>query len=207
MLPPWFTALPHAGGNGGITLKTIYKVYCRIEEIIVGLGFMTIVTLTFLNAVLRVLNQPIIVADDISLLLFSWVAFLGADVALRYSRLVGMDILVNKLHPKAQKTLQIVVYLIMIGALGVFANYGYHLALNNWTRTYNTLPISYGWVTLSLPVCSALMAFTCITKIFKVVKHFGDDAYNVRKDNPQYGVDVSMDASAPDNGGSSALNA
>lgn len=187
--------------RGGATLKTLYKIYCRIEEVLVGLGFMTIVILTFLNAVLRVMNRPIIVADDISLLLFSWVAFLGADVALRYSRLVGMDILTSKLPPKVQKALQILVFLIMIGALALFAKYGYQLAVNNWARVYNTLPISYGWVSLSLPVCSVLMILTCLIKIFKLVQNFSDDSYHVKKDNLPYGVEPSQseeEAMVPD---------
>ncbi len=165
-------------------IKTIYKWYCRLEEVIVGLGFLTIVVLTFTNAVLRVFNRPIIIADDVCLLLFSWVAFMGADVALRYSRLVGMDILVKKFPPKVQKVLQIVVYVIMIAALAVFFINGRSLAIKNWSRTYNTLPISYGFVTMSLPVCSVMMILTCLVKIGKIMMHFSDDSYNVKKDNP-----------------------
>ncbi|MDR1650239.1 MAG: TRAP transporter small permease [Synergistaceae bacterium] len=164
--------------------QNIYRIYCRIEEIITGFGFAAIVALTFMNAVLRVFGRPIIFADDVSLLLFGWVAFLGADVALRYSRLVGMDILVSKFAPKAQKFFQIAVYVIMTTALALFAVKGYELALGNWRRQFNTLPISYGWVSLSLPVCSVLMIFTALIKIVKVVSRFGDDSYNVRKDNP-----------------------
>ncbi len=169
-------------------MKTLYRYYCRVQEILVGTGFMGIVLLTFMNAVLRVLDNPIITADDISLLLFSWVALMGADVAMRYSRLVGMDILTTKLPPKVQKATQLVVFVIMMGALVLFAIYGYRLAVNNWNRTFNTLPISYGWVTLSLPVCSVMMILTASIKFFKVLTHFNDDAYNVRKDNPPYGV-------------------
>lgn len=166
------------------TSKKIYKVYCRVEDIIVGAGFITIVGLTFLNAVLRAFDRPITTVDDVNLLLFGWVAFLGADVALRYSRLVGMDILTSKLPPKTQKVLQVVVYAIMIGALIVFAKHGFALAASNWKRFYNSLPISYGYVTLSLPICSLLMILTCTIKIFKIVTNFSDDSYNVRKDNP-----------------------
>ncbi|MDR1379757.1 MAG: TRAP transporter small permease [Synergistaceae bacterium] len=163
--------------------QTFYKVYCRLEEIITGIGFTAIVGLTFMNAVLRVVGRPIIFADDISLLLFGWVAFLGADVALRYSRLVGMDILVSKFSPKIQKCFQILVYAIMLGALALFAIKGYQLALGNWRRQFNTLPISYGWVSLSLPVCSVLMIFTILIKGIKVISRFQDDNYNVKKDN------------------------
>jgi TRAP-type C4-dicarboxylate transport system permease small subunit len=164
----------------------IYKTYCRIEEIITGIGFATIVGLTFMNAVLRVAGNPIIFADDISLLLFGWVAFLGADIAFRYSRLVGMDILVTKLPPKFQKIFQLAVFAVMAAALVMFMTKGYQLASCNWRRQFNTLPISYGWVSLSLPVCSVLMLFTALHKIFKVLSHFNDDGYNVKKDVPAF---------------------
>ena len=168
-------------------MKKIYSVYCRIEDIIVGLGFATIVILTFMNAVLRYCGTPIIIADDTCLLLFSWTAFLGADVAMRYSRLVGMDILVSKLSPKVQKILQIVVYVIMISILAILLKGGLAIIKTNGARPFNTLAafgINYGAVTASLPVGSAMMILTCITKIYKIVTHFYDDAYNVRKDNP-----------------------
>lgn len=81
----------------------MYKYYFRVQEALVGLGFMGIIVLTFMNAVKWLLDNPIISADDLSLLLFSWVALMGADVAMRYSRLVGMDILTSKLKPKPKK--------------------------------------------------------------------------------------------------------
>lgn len=166
-------------------IEKIYKGYCRTQEVIVGVGFITIVVLTFTNVILRkFFNAPITSADDISMLLFSWTAFIGADVALRYSRLVGMDILVTKCSPKIQKILQIVVYIIMIGAFILFIVTGFDLATSNWKRDYNTLPISYGWATLSLPVSCIMMTITAMIKIGKIFMNFNNDEYNVRKDNP-----------------------
>lgn len=86
----------------------------------------------------------------------------------------------------------------MIVALAVFAVYGYRLARNNWAHTFNTPPISYGWVTLSLPVCSVMMILTSVTKILKLVKNFNDDAYNVRKDNPPCGDALEEPAAVAD---------
>ncbi|NLG31843.1 MAG: TRAP transporter small permease [Acholeplasmataceae bacterium] len=168
-------------------MKKVYAIYCKVEDIIAGIGFATIVILTFMNAVLRYLGTPIIYADDICLLLFSWTAFLGADVAMRYSRLVGMDILVSKFSPKVQKVFQIVVYVLMIMILFVLIRGGLAIIKTNGARPFNTLAawgIRYGAVTASLPVGGLLMIITCLTKIYKVVTHFNDDAYNVRKDNP-----------------------
>jgi TRAP-type C4-dicarboxylate transport system permease small subunit len=186
-------------------LQKVYHVYCRVEEFFVGACFLTIIGLTFLNAVLRFFGRPIITADDISLLLFAWAALLGADVALRYSRLVGMDILVSKFPPKLRKFLQILVYIIMIGAMILFMYSGFALADKNWKRAFNSLPISYGYVTLSFPVGCCLMIFTSILKAIKVIIHFGDDGYNIKKDNPDLigeeftgagGLDLSLDESA-----------
>ena len=161
-----------------------YRIYCRIEEVIVGCFFSTIVALKFMNAVLRTMNRPIVVADDVCLLLFAWTALLGADVALRYSRLVGMDMLVSKFPPKWKKALQILVYLIMISAMVLFVRYGIILARRNWSRFLNTLPISYGWVTISFPVVCSMMIFTSLLKIKRIIGNFKDDSFNIKKDNP-----------------------
>ncbi|MDR2434982.1 MAG: TRAP transporter small permease [Treponema sp.] len=165
-------------------LQKVYRIYCRIEEFIVGVCLVTIIGLTFLNAVLRFFGRPIITADDISLLLFAWAALLGADVGLRYSRLVGMNILVSKFPPKLQKFFQILVHIIIIAAMLLFMRSGFVLANKNWKRAFNSLPISYGYVTLSFPVCCCLMIFTSILKILKVIIHFKDDGYNIKEDNP-----------------------
>lgn len=161
-----------------------YKTYCKVEEVIVGVGFSAIVLLTFGNAVLRMFDMPIVVADDLCLLLFSWTALLGSDVALRYSRLVGMDILVRKFPPKVQKILQIVVYAVMIAVLAMLISGGIKIIQTNGARPYNTLPVPYGFVTASLPVCGSLMVFTCLEKIVRVIRNFKNDEYQVRKDNP-----------------------
>lgn len=163
-------------------LRNIYKGYCKVECFVAGAGFFAIVALTLLNAILRLFKMPIIFVDDVSLLLFGWVAFLGADVAFRHCRLVGMDILTSKLPIKIQKLLTLVVCIIMILTLFMFIKFGYQLAMSNWARTYNTLPISYGWATLSLPVCSVLMIITAVIKVVKTVLHFTDDSYRL-KDN------------------------
>lgn len=168
-------------------MKKTYSIYCKVEDVIVGLGFAAIVILTFMNAVLRYCGTPIVIADDACLLLFSWTALLGADVALRYSRLVGMDILVTKFPPKVQKVFQIIVYVLMIVMLAILVKGGFAIIKTNGARPFNTLAafgITYSAVTAALPVGGLMMIFTCLTKIFKVVTHFNDDAYNVRKDNP-----------------------
>ena len=168
-------------------MSKIYRLYCRTEEAIVGVGFAAIVLLTFSNAVLRVFDRPIIYSDDLCLMLFSWTALLGADVAMRHSRLVGMDILTSKLPPKVQKALGILVNVIMIFILITLVRGGIKIIGVNGDRPFNTLGafgIRYSAVTMALPVGGVLMVFTCLMKLGKLLMHFKDDSYNIKHDVP-----------------------
>lgn len=161
-----------------------YKGFCKVEECLVGLGFVLIVLLTFSNAILRVFNMPIVQSDDICMLLFSWTAFMGADVALRYSRLVGMDLVVKKFPPKVQKIISIFVFIVMIIIMAILVQGGMNIIKINGARSFNTLPIPFAAVTSSLPICGVLIIFTCLNKIFLLCKNFNNDEYDIKKDVP-----------------------
>jgi TRAP-type C4-dicarboxylate transport system permease small subunit len=72
----------------------------------------------------------------------------------------------------------------MIAILCMFTVKGYQLAKMNWARFFNTLPISYGWATMSLPVCSVLMILTLLIKIVVTILHFGDDSFTIDMHDP-----------------------
>ena len=166
-------------------MNKIYKLYCKAEEALVGLFFIIVVALTFMNAMLRLFGAPIIYADDICMLLFSWTALMGADVAMRHCRLVGMDIVTSKLNPKVQKVIGLVVQVLMIAMLFVLIKGGIKIVKLNGKRPFNTLEafgIRYGYVTTSIPVCCSMMILTCITKIFKLITHINDDEFTLKKD-------------------------
>ena len=166
-------------------MNKAYRYYCKAEEVLVGIGFVAIVALTFLNAALRLFDKPIIYADDISMLLFSWTAFLGADVAMRHMRLVGMDIVSKKFSPKVQKILAIIVNAVMIAMLVILVRGGLKIMMINGSRPFNTLAnfgIGYGAVTAALPVCGIMMIFTCLVKIGKLILHFQDDEFTLKKE-------------------------
>ena len=169
-------------------MKKIYGIYCRIEELIVGTSFAAIVALTFMNAVLRVFKRPIIYADDMCLLLFSWTAFLGADVSLRYCRLVGMDLVARRFPPKVQKILALIVHVVIIDILVILVIGGIKIIQTNGMRPFNTLEklgIRYGVVTAALPVCGVMIILTCVIKIAKLIIHFSDDDYTLKKSVPK----------------------
>ena len=162
----------------------MYKIYIKKKIALAAAGFFAIIVLTFGNAVLRLFNRPIVANDDICALLFAWVSFMGADIALRSNRLVGMDILTMNLPIRIQKVLQLIVYIIMMVIMGMFVYQGTGLAKLNWARVFNSRPMSYGWVTLSLAVCGLMMMISLVIKVAVVIKEFSNDSFNIKMHDP-----------------------
>lgn len=128
----------------------------------------TISGLVFVSAVARTIRKPLNWAQDVSLLLFAWLVFLGADSVLRKQDFISVEMLV-KIFPKKVRTfLYYFWYGVALVFLGVLVRYGIPLCLLNAKRLFQTLGISYSWATASVPVGSI---FLIITIVIKLVQH------------------------------------
>lgn len=78
-------------------MKKAYEYFCKLEESFVKLFLVSITLLVFVSAITRTFKYPLNWATDVSLLLFAWVIFLGADMALRNTNLVSVDIILKVL--------------------------------------------------------------------------------------------------------------
>ena len=101
-----------------------------------------------------------------------WTSLVGADVAFRHDKFIGLDLFTRKMPVKVQKVLEIVVLVLMQVAFCIFIYYGVMLSIKSWKRSFQTLPISYSFITIALPVMSTLMTLTNILKIINKVKNF-----------------------------------
>lgn len=146
-------------------MKKLYRNFCKIEEFISCAFFFSMVLLVFLSAIARLLQHPLVWSIDVSQLLLAWTAFLGADVAFRRGKLVGLDLFTRKLPEKLQDVLILINQILILVAFIIFIIYGFRLSMDSWKRAFQTLPISYSFVTLSLPVSSIFMAITDVLKI------------------------------------------
>ena len=107
----------------------------------------------------RTIGVPINWAQDIALLAFAWLTFLGADVVAKSGRLINIDMLTNQLPKVVQKLFGIVFDMMMLLFLFILIVYGFLLVSQSWSRMFNTLKLSYAWCTLAVPV-GALLLFT-----------------------------------------------
>jgi TRAP-type C4-dicarboxylate transport system permease small subunit len=99
------------------------------------------------------------------MLLLAWTAFLGADIAWRSGQIIGVDILTRKLPTFLQNIIKLLVDTIILVTLIVITIYGIRLAWIDRIATYQSMPIPYSLVTLSLVVAAFSMIFTTIQKI------------------------------------------
>ncbi len=146
-------------------LSKFYKAVCKIETIICSAAFISIVALVLTAAIFRAIERPIQWSIDAAQLLFAWAAFLGADIAIRNKSLVGVGIFTSKLKINTQIKIRTICNIIIVFVLIALIVYGFQLSLSNWKRSFQTLPVSYGFVTLSLPISSIFMVFSTIGNI------------------------------------------
>ena len=155
-----------------IGVKKVYNAYCKAEEFLFSFLFAVMVALVFSSAVARGIGKPLAWSLDVAQLLLCWTSLVGADVAFRHDKFIGLDLFTRKMPVKVQKVLEIVVLVLMQVAFCIFIYYGVMLSIKSWKRSFQTLPISYSFITIALPVMSTLMTLTNILKIIDKVKNF-----------------------------------
>ncbi|WP_083258428.1 TRAP transporter small permease [Cellulosilyticum sp. I15G10I2] len=149
----------------GKVLDSIKKV-----EMFIGVMFIIgIVGLVFIAALIRWVGHPVAWSIDVAQLLFGWVVFLGADVALKNDSHIGVDMFVNKFPFKVRKLIKTINSIVICAFLIIVIVYGVQLSIENYQRLFNTLKLSYSYATLSVPVGSALMFLTMCDKLKKTI--------------------------------------
>lgn len=146
------------------------QIRLKIEEVIGATLLGLLIFFVFIAAVLRWVHISIVWSVDIAQFLFTWVVFLGADIAYCRNRHMGVDVLTKALNPKMQQILRIIITLIIMGFMGVVCFFGIKLCVENSARDFNTLPISYSAATISAPIGALLMIQTGVEKIIFEIK-------------------------------------
>lgn len=148
--------------------KTIEDGLNKIETVVVCAGLSILIITVFAAAVLRFFGIDMSMSTDIAQLVFAWVSFIGADLAMRKNKHMGVDMLTKKLPSQVQDIIWIFNYILIFVFLAVVTFYGADLCVRNAARKYQTLYISYSYATVSCPIGCFLMA---ITSLKRVVEH------------------------------------
>ena len=151
-------------------MKNFYNKFCDLEQWLALLLLAGITLLVFVAALTRTFGYPINWAQDAALVMFAWMCFLGGDIAIRTTGLIGVDMFVKMLPKPAQKFLDILFKIIILVFLGFLVFYGYQYAKGYSRRMITTLNISYAWVTSCVPVGAFLMFVNTTINLIKSIK-------------------------------------
>lgn len=151
-------------------MKQLYLNFSKVENIVANLLLIIIFALVFLSAFMRTIGFPINWAQDAALVAFAWMVFLGSDLAIRNSRLIGIEVITKHLPKKIQKGLDILFKIIIVLFLIVLVKYGYTMVITGARRTITTLGISYAYVTAAVPIGASLMIVSIIIKMIESIK-------------------------------------
>jgi TRAP-type C4-dicarboxylate transport system permease small subunit len=153
-------------------MRKIYHALCKAEVVICGIGFVFLLAFVFLSAILRFFRISMSWNIDLAMFLLAWTAFLGADIAWRSGQLVGVDLVTRRLPPKIQKIIAILLYVVILCTLVLIIIFGSRLALTEHLRKYQSIPIPYSLVTMSIVITALSMTLSTILKIRRCIQNF-----------------------------------
>lgn len=143
----------------------MWKILDRTEEIL-AVAFLTgTVLAVLLGAIGRAAGVPIPAGPEIAQLLLIWTCMFGADLIMRRGEHIRISALPDLLPPGGRRVLHLLCVVSMIFFLSYSGWLGWHLAISNWAREMGASGLSYGWVTLALPVGCVLMIVSLCRRI------------------------------------------
>lgn len=159
-------------------LKTLESGLNKVETWLVCAGLLILIFTVFAAAVLRFFGVDMSVSTDLAQLVFAWVSFIGADLAMRKDKHMGVDMLITRFPVKLLNGIYLFNYLLILFFLLFAVRYGINLCIVNAARKYQTLYISYSLATASCPVGCGLMCISSIKHIVKYVRNFVMNDYS-----------------------------
>jgi len=153
----------------------------KVEIFIVCFGLMLLIVTVFAAAVLRFFGIDMSISTDLAQLTFAWISFIGADLAMRKDRHMGVDVVTSRLSGAVQNGLRLFNYVLALIFLLIIVYFGINLCIVNAARKYQTLYISYSWATVSCPIGCALMCITAVKRIVECIVRFKNKDYSAYK--------------------------
>ena len=104
-----------------------------------------------------VLKTPLAWSEDMAMLLFQWVVFLGAAIGVKRMRHFGIELLVRRLPERVRLWVELLTPIVMAVVALVMIMQGWTILGLNRSRIYATMDLSYTWAFLPIPLAGALI--------------------------------------------------
>jgi len=147
------------------------KVLSRIVEDVCFVLVVVLAVVVFFQVFNRfILKAPMAWTEELAMLLFQWVVFLGAAVGVKRMSHFGIDLLVEKLSEKTRHCIDLIVPF-AVGAIAMtLIVEGFKLLKLTQYQLYTTMDISHAWATAAMPISGFLMMFYLIQHEIRIWK-------------------------------------
>jgi TRAP-type C4-dicarboxylate transport system permease small subunit len=148
----------HGFSLSAVEERRVKKFFENLIERICMVLVVALAVIVFLQVFNRfVLKTPLAWSEDLAMLLFQWVAFLGAAVGVKRMRHFGIELVVKKMSAKARHGIERLTP-ILIGSVALsMITEGMKLIQFNRNRIYSSMDLSYIWAYLAIPVSGLLI--------------------------------------------------
>ena len=134
------------------------KLWDNGIEAVSALMVVALTVIVFLQVFNRfVLKTPLAWSEDLAMLLFQWVVFLGAAIGVKRLRHFGIELLVRRLPLRVRHGVELLTPVVMAIVALVMIFQGWTLLTFNRTRIYPTMDLSYTWAFLPIPLSGLLI--------------------------------------------------
>lgn len=154
-----------------VHLEKFESIITQLTRYLLIIGMILMVIFVFYQVLSRYLigNTPFFI-EEVSRGLLIWVSFLGASLALRQGKHIGVEFFVTRIPEKIRPYIQYLAILLVLIFLIFFLYASAKYSIRQMGLSSATLPISMFWFYLALPVGGLLMILQLIFVIREGVK-------------------------------------
>ncbi len=147
------------------------KLRDHFEEIAGGILLVVMCLIGVIQIVSRyILTSPLAWTEELATILFAWLVFVGASLALKKNEHFAIDVFVKLLPESMQKYTTAVRHFAVLLFCLLLIVYGIKLVVMNWHVLTPMLEVSRGWAYLSLPFGSLLMLGRALEMILRSLR-------------------------------------
>ena len=134
------------------------KVLSNMVEGVAATLVVALAIVVFLQVFNRyVLKAPLAWSEDLAMLLFQWVTFLGAAIGVKRMRHFGIELVVRNLPEKFHRAIEYIIP-VFVGIVAlIMVTEGVELLSYNRARIYSSMNLSYTWAYLPIPISGCLI--------------------------------------------------
>lgn len=130
----------------------------NLIEAVSAVIMVALTVIVFLQVFNRfVLKTPLAWSEDLAMMLYQWVVFLGAAIGVKRMRHFGIELVVRRLPSPIRHSVELLIPLVMAIVALVMIFQGWTLLTFNWTRTFATMDLTYKWAFAPIPLAGILI--------------------------------------------------